>query len=597
MLEVGSLLDGKYKILNEIGHGGMSVVYLALNERANKTWAVKEVRKDGGNDSAVVSQNLVAETEMLKKLDHPNLPSIIDVIDKDDSFIIVMDYIEGNSLQHLLDSHGRQNPDKVVEWAKQLCDVLGYLHSRKPPIIYRDMKPANVMLRPNGDVSLIDFGTAREYKIASTGDTTWLGTRGYAAPEQFGKMGQTDGRTDIYNLGATMFHLVTGIAPVGQDTLVHPIGEVIPQYAGSGLEEVILKCCKYYPNERYQSCAELMYALEHVNEGNKKARRARKIKLFSFVACLLAAIILAGAGFGFRAAYASTRGQAYHRIVAEAQEESTFSEKISYYLAALTLDPGNPEAYQNLINDIEMEPEFNESVYTSVKSCINSRDADPANRKTTIEFLREKDPETYADFNFRFGTLVYLGYRSGKKNSKEYLENAIQSGGLKENKLAIATMMFDLADAYQKKLKSDSESRKNAMEIGEGYGEYWSTLERVADNLDVLQAETGNIGYPIRVCDEVATALDKNAINFTDSSITEERLRNTLVKVQTFMGKMEKSASSLSPNAQEQISNVTKNVARAADRLDSLGNNDAPTESSERGNGSTGSVFGGQELQ
>ena len=123
MLEVGSLLDGKYKILNEIGHGGMSVVYLALNERANKTWAVKEVRKDGGNDSAVVSQNLVAETEMLKKLDHPNLPSIIDVIDKDDSFIIVMDYIEGNSLQHLLDSHGRQNPDKVVEWAKQLQDM------------------------------------------------------------------------------------------------------------------------------------------------------------------------------------------------------------------------------------------------------------------------------------------------------------------------------------------------------------------------------------------------------------------------------------------------------------------------------------------
>ena len=242
MLEIGSLLDGKYKILNEIGHGGMSVVYLALNERANKTWAVKEVRKDGGNDTTVVSQNLVAETEMLKKLDHPNLPSIIDVIDKDDSFIIVMDYIEGNSLQHLLDNHGRQNPDRVVEWAKQLCDVLGYLHSRKPPIIYRDMKPANVMLRPNGDVSLIDFGTAREYKLASTGDTTWLGTRGYAAPEQFGKMGQTDGRTDIYNLGATMFHLVTGIAPVGQDTLVHPIGEVIPQYAGSGLEEVILKC-------------------------------------------------------------------------------------------------------------------------------------------------------------------------------------------------------------------------------------------------------------------------------------------------------------------------------------------------------------------
>ena len=113
MLEVGSLLDGKYKILNEIGRGGMSVVYLALNERANKTWAVKEVRKDGGNDAEVVSQGLAAETEMLKKLDHPNLPSIVDVIDRDESVIIVMDYVEGNSLQHLLETGGPQQPTEI----------------------------------------------------------------------------------------------------------------------------------------------------------------------------------------------------------------------------------------------------------------------------------------------------------------------------------------------------------------------------------------------------------------------------------------------------------------------------------------------------
>ena len=116
MLQVGSLLDGKYKILNEIGHGGMSTVYLALNERANKTWAVKEVRKEGGANSDVLSQGLVAETEMLKKLNHPHLPSIIDVIDKDDSFIIVMDYIEGKSLQSVLEHNVAQDPEQVVEY-------------------------------------------------------------------------------------------------------------------------------------------------------------------------------------------------------------------------------------------------------------------------------------------------------------------------------------------------------------------------------------------------------------------------------------------------------------------------------------------------
>ena len=102
MLEIGSLIDGKYKILNQIGKGGMSVVYLAINEKANKTWAVKEVRKDGVQNYEVVRQGLIVETDLLKKLKHPNLPSIIDVIDEDDTFLIVMDYIEGNSLETLL---------------------------------------------------------------------------------------------------------------------------------------------------------------------------------------------------------------------------------------------------------------------------------------------------------------------------------------------------------------------------------------------------------------------------------------------------------------------------------------------------------------
>ena len=180
MLEIGSLVDGKYKILNVVGKGGMSVVYLAMNERANKQWAIKEVRKDGVQDFEVVKQNLIVETDILKNLNHPNLPSIIDVIDREDSFLIVMDYIEGKALSDVLKEYGAQPQEYVIEWAKQLCDVLGYLHSRVPPIIYRDMKPSNVMLKPDGNLTLIDFGTAREFKASKVEDTTCLGTRGYA---------------------------------------------------------------------------------------------------------------------------------------------------------------------------------------------------------------------------------------------------------------------------------------------------------------------------------------------------------------------------------------------------------------------------------
>lgn len=171
MLEIGSLIDGKYRILNKVGQGSMGVVYMAMNERANKTWAIKEVQKDGKQDFEVVKQGLIVETDMLKRLDHAHLPSIVDVIDSNESFLIVMDFIEGRTLKAILDDEGAQPQEDVIEWAKQLCDVLGYLHSRKPPIVYRDMKPSNVMLKPDGSVILFDFGTAREYKETSVEDT------------------------------------------------------------------------------------------------------------------------------------------------------------------------------------------------------------------------------------------------------------------------------------------------------------------------------------------------------------------------------------------------------------------------------------------
>ena len=200
-LQIGQLVDNKYRILDVVGRGGMSVVYLARNERANKNWAIKEVRKIGEENLEVKKNSLIAETEMLKNLSHPNLPTIVDVIETNDTFLVVMDYIEGNDLGKVLGEFGAQPQKKVVEWGLQLCDVLEYLHTRPKPIIYRDLKPANIMLKPNGkDIMLIDFGTAREVKIADANDTISLGTRGYAAPEQFGANAKTDARTDIYCL-------------------------------------------------------------------------------------------------------------------------------------------------------------------------------------------------------------------------------------------------------------------------------------------------------------------------------------------------------------------------------------------------------------
>lgn len=460
MLEVGTLLDGKYKILNEIGHGGMSVVYLALNERANKTWAVKEVRKDGGNDEEVVSQGLVAETEMLKKLSHPNLPAIIDVIDREDSFIIVMDYIEGKSLQDVVNASGPQDAETVVEWARQLCDVLGYLHSRRPPIIYRDMKPANVMLRPDGQVALIDFGTAREYKLTSKGDTTWLGTRGYAAPEQFGGHGQTDARTDIYNLGATIYHLLTGYSPADTQFVIYPVGQLRPELAGSGIEKVVKKCCEPEPANRYQNCAELMYALDHVHDEDDAVRKSRSIRWAAFVTA--AVVTLAGiAGMvTFKTLENRTLESSYDQLIVRAGDVKNNIEEFAEYMGkAMDLKPEEPETYNKLLdglvyNDVtEGDNEFTADERELFQACINR--IYTGRRNSNIEILKIQKPSDYVELRYKMGVDYYSFCTNGLKESNTYMneiKEAEFSGDQKEveEKEATRKVIITLTDYYTK---------------------------------------------------------------------------------------------------------------------------------------------------
>ena len=288
MTQVGTVIEGKYEILKEIGRGGMSVVYLANDTHLNRNWAVKEVRKKGnGKNDEIVVNSLLAEANMVKRLDHPALPRIVDIIDNGSTIYIVMDFIEGESLDKILNEYGAQPEDKVIEWAMQICDVLSYLHSQKPPIIYRDMKPANLMLKPNGNISIIDFGIAREYKEQNLADTTVLGTKGYAPPEQYS--GQTDPRSDIFALGMTMHHLLTGIDPRNGEPYA-PVRQWNPELS-EGIEAIINKCVEPAAENRYQSCAELLVDLQDPSKVTKGWRKKLKRRLFSFAGAAALAVV------------------------------------------------------------------------------------------------------------------------------------------------------------------------------------------------------------------------------------------------------------------------------------------------------------------
>lgn len=253
---IGQIIDGKYEILKLIGRGGFHTTYLAKDIRLDKIWAVKVCDKQDRSYSPVLRDSILVETYMMMKLDHPAIPRIVDIIEDENSIFVARDYIEGETLETLIKRSGPQPVDKVVNWGKQLCNVLEYLHSQEPPCIYRDVKPANMILRPDNTVALIDFGIARTYKPGQREDTVILGTRGYAAPEQFGGS-QTDARTDIFGLGMTMFRLVTGINPTEPPYEVKPIRLVNPNLP-QGLEYIISKCTQPNPEERYQTCDDLM---------------------------------------------------------------------------------------------------------------------------------------------------------------------------------------------------------------------------------------------------------------------------------------------------------------------------------------------------
>lgn len=261
---IGKIIDGKYEILKQIGRGGFCTTYLAIDTRVNVVWAMKLFDKTMRDINSELREQILKEANMMKMIDHTAVPKVVDIIEDNTGIFIVMDYIEGETLDSIVKQCGAQPADKVIEWAKQICVVLGYFHSHNPPLIYRDVKPHNLILTTYGMVKFVDFGIMRAYKPNQARDTCCLGTKGYAAPEQFGGS-QTDARTDIFGLGMTMFHLVTGIAPNEPPYKIKPIRSIDPNLP-KGLEYIITKCTQPNPAERYQSCEELLTDLNNYHE-------------------------------------------------------------------------------------------------------------------------------------------------------------------------------------------------------------------------------------------------------------------------------------------------------------------------------------------
>ncbi|HLW00738.1 MAG TPA: protein kinase [Ktedonobacterales bacterium] len=269
-LSGGTLIGGRYRVVRLVGKGGFGAVYEAVDERfqARRVVAIKEMSDAQLTpaEKAQAIQDFRHEADLLVQLHHQNLPQVSDFFEEAGKAYLVMDFVEGKTLEKEQEDTAGPLPEaRVMGFALQLCEVLGYLHTRIPPVIFRDLKPSNVMLTPEDEIKLIDFGIARVFKSAANKDTTSLGSRGYAPLEQYGRT-QSDARSDIYALGATLYDLLTKTTPADAATRrVNPLAfkalrQLNPAISRAS-EQIILKAMQEEARDRYQSAAEMYQAI------------------------------------------------------------------------------------------------------------------------------------------------------------------------------------------------------------------------------------------------------------------------------------------------------------------------------------------------
>jgi eukaryotic-like serine/threonine-protein kinase len=277
-LPAGTILRQRYKITNIVGQGGMGSIYQAEDLRLpGRLCAIKEVQPEPAASTEVreqAEQQFLQEASILAQLDHPNLPKVSDFFQHDDRVYLVMDYVPGKDLrQVILDTWGKGEPlteHQVLNWAEQIVDALDYLHTHDPPVLHRDIKPANLKLTPQNRIKLVDFGLVKLMNQDDARTITVVQGRGtvlYTPLEQYGDdSGHTDPRSDIYALGATLYHLLTGQAPPSAKARFLNPGRLYPprqlnRQLSETVSEAVLWALEMHPSQRPEDARQLLRAL------------------------------------------------------------------------------------------------------------------------------------------------------------------------------------------------------------------------------------------------------------------------------------------------------------------------------------------------
>ena len=457
----GTFKAERFETVREIGRGGSSIVYLVKDTQDGRLYAMKLVNKKMMSSEEIMS----SEAEILQKLgtEGSGIPAFYGALSVGPATGFLMEYIEGDSLQKLLDGGRTFTVRETAEAGLSFCAILGKLHGSDPPLIYRDFKPANILIRKDGSYVLIDYGACRIFKTEASRDTKMLGTEGYAAPEQYGGWEQSDVRTDIYGIGAVLHHMLTGRHPL--ETGLGSVAEMMqspdkPKERGANwmkdnpqehglyreMDKVLRRCCSVSPDMRFSSCAGLEKALRRVLEACKKVEKAaergrekpeavreKMWRKFLFLAACAVTFLFGSGMFSVSAAGA---GMARYRMfMREGEAAQGMDAQRECYLQAVRLRPSDTEAYIAFLADLASDGVIAQEEREAFEDLLYTDDY--------LEDMRASAPGQYASLELEIGKLYWGFYDGGTEPAGQAIENAILAG-IPPGKRKMAQVMHEI---------------------------------------------------------------------------------------------------------------------------------------------------------
>lgn len=411
----GTILNNTYQIMKPIGSGGVGIIYLGYHLNLQKYVVIKKVK-----DHCSGLMNNRIEVDILKSLHHTYLPQVYDFLEIDDGIFTVMDYISGHDLMYYLESGYQFTEEQIVFWMKQLCEVLAYLHSRKPPIIHCDIKPGNIMITDEGNICLIDFNIS----LDGENNKDLVGLSGlYASPEQVkkaeykmrygsGDKVKMDERTDLFSLGAVIYYVMTGIKPNVRAHQVIPLRYMEHLYSDE-LANIVDKAMETDPAKRFKSAEKMLDALEHMEKWNTECiRHMRRGAIVGGVTGCLALVLLCAGILGYREKKKEDRYYEQIQAAKRYLNEADYEKMISAYEMAIELKPEDPDAYIGLVEYYLEEGEYYEAKSIARTGLIKTNFKNDASHSNMVDSYNKRPTKTAKPYKVEITkpSVLFVGY-------------------------------------------------------------------------------------------------------------------------------------------------------------------------------------------